>query len=522
MKVSLSWIKKFASIDLSAEELVEKIGAQLGAVEEVIDVGKKYEDLLVAKVVKCEKHPNADKLSFCLIDDGKANKTVKRDADGLIEVVCGAPNVKAGQQVVWIPPGAAVPNTYDKEPFVIEAREIRGKISNGMLASPKELALGDNHEGILVLEDGKPGDDFAKAAGLDDFVVDIENKMFTHRPDCFGMLGVAREIAGVQRRPFKSPDWYREDAALPADGRKNVLKLTVKNELADLVPRFCAVAIKDVKVQTSPAWLQARLSSVGVRPINNIVDITNFFMLETAQPLHAYDYDKVKTGILGVRWGEKGEELKLLGGKTIKIDHQAIVITDGSQPIGLGGVMGGADTEVDETTKNIILECASFDMNTTRRTAMAYGLFTDAATRFTKNQSPRQNMAVLVKAVDDIQRIAGGRQASPVVDEKRLKEAVRPIETTEKFINSRLGLGLSAAAIKKILENVEFKVEAKSSLKITVPFWRTDIEIPEDIVEEVGRLYGYDKLPQNLPGRTIRPRPCRCWSPGPGPSSGRT
>jgi phenylalanyl-tRNA synthetase beta chain len=505
MKVSLSWIKKFASIDLSAEELVEKIGAQLGAVEEVIDVGKKYEDLLVAKVVKCEKHPNADKLSFCLIDDGKANKTVKRDADGLIEVVCGAPNVKAGQQVVWIPPGAAVPNTYDKEPFVIEAREIRGKISNGMLASPKELALGDNHEGILVLEDGKPGDDFAKAAGLDDFVVDIENKMFTHRPDCFGMLGVAREIAGVQRRPFKSPDWYREDAALPADGRKNVLKLTVKNELADLVPRFCAVAIKDVKVQTSPAWLQARLSSVGVRPINNIVDITNFFMLETAQPLHAYDYDKVKTGILGVRWGEKGEELKLLGGKTIKIDHQAIVITDGSQPIGLGGVMGGADTEVDETTKNIILECASFDMNTTRRTAMAYGLFTDAATRFTKNQSPRQNMAVLVKAVDDIQRIAGGRQASPVVDEKRLKEAVRPIETTEKFINSRLGLGLSAAAIKKILENVEFKVEAKSSLKITVPFWRTDIEIPEDIVEEVGRLYGYDKLPQNLPGRTIRP-----------------
>ncbi len=513
MKVSLNWIRfidqKYGCAPEPAangvDELVETIGVQLGAVEEVIDLSKKYDGLLIAKVAECIKHPNADKLSFCLVDDGGVNKEVKRNSDGLIEVVCGAPNVKAGQLAVWVPPGATVPASYDKEPFVIAAREIRGKVSNGMLASPKELALGDSNEGILILDEGKPGDDFAKTAGLDDYVIDIENKMFTHRPDLFGQLGIAREIAGIQHQPFKSPAWYREDASLPSDGRKNSLKLSVKNELPKLVPRFCAVAIKDIIVSPSPLWLQVRLTAAGVRPINNIVDITNFYMLETAQPLHAYDYDKVKTGTLGVRWANKGEQLKLLGGKDIKIDHDAIVITDGSKPIGLGGVMGGADTEVDENTKNIILECANFDMNTTRRSAMAYGLFTDAATRFTKNQSPHQNMAVLCKAVEDINRLAGGRAASPVIDDSHYPANSRSVELSTEFINSRLGLRLSATEIKKILENVEFDVEGTDELKITTPFWRTDIHIPEDVVEEIGRLHGYGKLPVILPKRDISP-----------------
>jgi phenylalanyl-tRNA synthetase beta chain len=505
MKVSLNWVKDFTSIDLSLDDLVEKIGAQLGAVEEVIDLGEKYKNILIVKVVECIKHPNADKLSFCLVDDSHVNKKVNRNKDGLIEIVCGAPNVKAGQLVAWIPPGATVPSTFDKDPFVIEARDIRGKMSNGMLASPKELALGDNHEGILVLEQGKPGDDFAGTIGLDDHVIDIENKMFTHRPDCFGLLGVARELAGIQHQPFKSPDWYREDAGLPADGRKSVLKLSVKNDLPELVPRFCAVAIKDVKIEASPAWLQVRLSSVGVRPINNLVDITNFLMLETGQPLHAYDYDKVGTGVLGVRLSKKGEKLALLNGKEVTLADGSVIITDGQRPIGMGGIMGGADTEVDENTRNIILECANFDMNQTRKTAMEYGLFTDAATRFTKNQSPRQNMAVLSKAVDDIMRIAGGRIASPVVDDKHFNAVSTSVEVRPGFINSRLGSDLSAAEIKKLLENVEFKVETGSKLTIRVPFWRTDIGIPEDVVEEVGRLYGYDKLPVVLPRRDLTP-----------------
>ncbi len=180
------------------DTLVEKIGAQLGAVEEVIDLGKKYQGIVVAKVVKCEKHPNADKLSVCLIDDGKTVKNVKRNKDRLVEVVCGAPNVAAGQLVAWIPPGVTVPSTEDKESFVLEAREIRGVVSNGMIASAKELALGDDHSGIVVIDEpAKPGQPFAEVYGLNDYIIDIENKMFTHRPDLFGMLGIARELAGI-------------------------------------------------------------------------------------------------------------------------------------------------------------------------------------------------------------------------------------------------------------------------------------------------------------------------------------
>ncbi|HET6864070.1 MAG TPA: phenylalanine--tRNA ligase subunit beta [Candidatus Saccharimonadales bacterium] len=506
MKLSLNWIRQLTSVDLPTEKLAEKIGAQLGAVDGIADSSQKYQGIVVVKVISCVKHPNADKLSVCLVDDGGKQRKVKRDKAGLIEIVCGAPNVKAGMLAAWLPPGATVPSTYDKEPLVLEAREIRGAMSNGMLASAKELDIGDDHTGIVEIDKAaKPGDDFAELYKMNDFIIDIENKMFTHRPDLFGALGLAREIAGIQGHKFRSPDWYREDAGLPADGRKNVLKLSVNNDTKKLVPRFCAVAIKDVKVAPSPLWLRSSLSRLGVKSINNIVDMTNFYMLLSAQPLHAYDYDKVKTGVLGVRLSKKGEKLALLNGKEITFGEGAVVITDGKRPIGLGGIMGGTDTEVDEKTKHIILESANFDMNRTRQTAMEYGLFTDAATRFTKNQSPRQNLAVLCKAAEDIRRLAGGRQASPVIDDKNLPPAAGPVKVTPDFINSRLGLYLKTAEIKKMLENVEFKVDGTHELKITAPFWRTDIEIPEDIVEEVGRLYGYDKLPVKLPPKNLAP-----------------
>jgi phenylalanyl-tRNA synthetase beta chain len=522
MKVSLNWIRLMnanygcsSSSELDdVEKLIEKIGAQLGAVEEVINLGERYKGIVVAKVVSAEKHPDADKLKVCWIDDGGVVKDVPRNDKGYVQVVCGAPNVAAGQLVAWLPPGSTVPATFDKDPLVLEARQIRGQLSSGMIGSPKELALGDNHEGILVLDDGKPGEDFSSKFFLDDYIIDIENKMFTHRPDCFGILGIARELAGISGKSYKSPDWYREDASLPSDGRKNVLKLSVKNDVPDLVPRFCAVAIKDVKVADSPIWLQSFLARSGIRPVNNIADITNWFMLATAQPLHAYDYDKVVKGakgeglgaILGIRNSKKGEKLSLLNGKEITLDDGAVVITDGQKPIGLGGVMGGANTEVDENTKNIILECANFDMNQTRRTAMAYGLFTDAATRFTKNQSPRQNLAVLAKTVHDTLDLAGGRVASPMIDDRHFKIDEKPIKLSAAFVNSRLGSDLSASAMKKILENVEFGVEIKGDkFSVTVPFWRTDIEIQEDIVEEIGRLHGYDKLPIVLPKRGLTP-----------------
>jgi phenylalanyl-tRNA synthetase beta chain len=515
MKVSVNWISSVTEqyktsanlIPKNIDELVEKIGAQLGAVEEVTDTSKVYQGILIVKVVECQKHPNADKLSLCLVDDGGVNKKVKRNEHGLIQVVCGAPNVKAGMLAVWIPPGIAVPSTFDKDPFVIETRDIRGVTSHGMLASAKELDIGDDHSGIIEIDKtAKAGDDFAELYKMNDHIIDIENKMFTHRPDLFGHLGIARELAGIQNQVFKSPDWYSEDAVLRTDGRNNGLTLEVKNSLPKLVPRFCAVAIKDVKVEPSPLWLRASLSRLGVKSINNIVDLTNFYMLLTAQPLHAYDYDKVKTGVLGVRMSKKVEMLTLLGNKEIKLDEETVVITDGNKPIGLAGVMGGAGTEVDNKTKNIILEVANFDMNQTRKTAMHYGLFTDAATRFTKNQSPRQNRAVIVKATDDILRIAGGRIASKLVDDKNFEVREKAVKTTVGFINSRLGLNLGGSEIKKLLENVEFLVNiSSSSLTVTAPFWRTDIEIPEDVVEEVGRLYGYDHLPLELPSKNLAP-----------------
>ncbi len=541
MKISLNTIKfvnqHYGSAGDPAphglDDLVEKIGAQLGAIEEIIDVGSKYEGVVVVRIVSCEKHPNADKLNVCAIDDGGVTSDVERDENGHVQVVCGAPNVRAGLLVAWLPPGSTVPESVGKDPFVLGTRELRGVVSNGMLASARELALGDSHEGIMEIgldsdeTAPKPGTTFADAFHLrGDVVLDIENKMFTHRPDCFGFMGVAREIEGIYNRPYKSPAWYTLDAEIP-DVEVGVLPLTVSNELPDLVPRFCAIIMRKVTVKPSPQWLQIDLAKVGQRSINNIVDYTNFFMLETGQPLHAYDYDKVKalsrqadgSAEIIIRHPRHGETIKLLNGKEVEPRAEAIMIAAGDRLIGVGGVMGGADTEVDETTKNIIIEVANFDMYSIRRTAMAHGLFTDAVTRFNKGQSPLQNRAVIAKIVDEIRKFADGKVASELIDDMHVPAEVvergsvhPPVILTADFINTRLGSQLSADEMKTLLTNVEFDVavdfldhndQSVQSLTVKAPFWRTDIEIPEDIVEEVGRLYGFDRLPLELPRRSI-------------------
>lgn len=529
MKISLNTIRSLnrrygsTAEDVAAigvDQLVEKIGAQLGAVEEVIELGKKYQGIIIAKVVSCEKHSDADKLQVCKIDDGGKTQDVERDENGHVQVVCGAPNVRVGLSVAWLPPGTTVPDTVGEEPFVLEARELRGVVSNGMLASPKELGLGDDHGGLLEIEgEPVPGTDFAEAFDLkDDVVLDIENKMFTHRPDCFGFLGVARELAGIQGMPYKSPDWYTPNPKLPVADTEE-LKIEVSNELPEIVPRFTAIIMSDVKVGPSPAWLQVELAKVGQKSINNIVDYTNFFMLETGQPLHAYDYDKVAalSGDNGanivVRNPKPGEKIKLLNGKEIEPRTEAIMIATDKQLIGVGGVMGGSETEVDTGTKNIILECANFDMYSIRRTSMAHGLFTDAVTRFNKGQSPLQNLAVLNKIVEEILKSGSGKIASQLVDDNHLDEAImtrgslRPAVTVAAcFINARLGLQLSAEQMTTLLRNVEFTIETNGEeLTVKAPFWRTDIELREDVVEEIGRLYGFDKLPLDLPKRDLTP-----------------
>lgn len=499
------------------DALVTKIGAQLGAVEAVNPVSPRYHGALLVKVVSCEKHPDADRLNVCKIDDGGVSKTVERLEDGLVQVVCGAPNVRAGMTAVWLPPASTVPSTFDSDPFVLEARPLRGVVSNGMLASPKELALGDSHEGLLeVTDEFEPGTTFVTAFNLeDDYIIDIENKMFTHRPDCFGYLGIARELAGIQDLAFKSPEWYRADADLSIlrSAESETLPLTVQNELPELVPRFTAITIKDVQVGPSPIWLQVELAKVGQKPINNVVDLTNYLMLLTSQPMHAYDYDKVAERSKGdativVRHPKDGETVKLLNGKEITPRKEAIMIATDQELIGVGGAMGGSDTEVDASTKNIIIECANFDMYSIRRTSMAHGLFTDAVTRFNKGQSPYQNLAVLAKMVTDTLEVVGGQVAGELIDINHTAAHVDQPELHEaKFINERLGTSLELEDIKRILQNVEFAFPAIEGrgLLIQPPFWRTDIHILEDVVEEVGRLQGFDKLPLVLPPRSSAP-----------------
>ncbi len=513
MKVSLNTIKQYTSVDISVDELVQKLNQQLGGVEEVIDLRKKYEDAVIVRVLSAVKHDNADKLSVCVVDDGGVVQDVERDGDGHVQVVCGAPNVHGDMFAVWLPPRATVPASFnDEEPFVLDAREIRGVRSNGMLAAADELAIGTDHEGIIEINpeewrpydiEIKPGASFAAAYGLDDTIIDIENKMFTHRPDCFGQLGVAREIAGIQQQKFVSPEWYVQESPFE---QASGLELTVTNSAEEVVPRFMAVALKDIEVKSSPLWLQCALVALGSKPINNIVDVTNYVMLITGQPLHAYDYDKLRGHKLGVRLAKDGEQLPLLNGKTYTCDPSDIVIVDGEGPVGMGGVMGGGNSEVSAETKNIVLEAATFDMYSIRKTSMRHGLFTDAVTRFNKGQSPLQNAACLYLAMQSIFDTAGGAQATDVFDEGVAAAEPPTVHTTAEFINARLGLSLEAEAIAGLLANVEFSVDvAEDGQFFTAPFWRTDIELPEDVVEEVGRLYGFDKLPRELPMRSIKP-----------------
>ncbi len=526
MKISLNTIRAFNAryhcaddvLAIGTDQLMDRIGTQLGALEGFENYGLQFDGVLLVKVVVCKPHPDADKLHVCEIDDGGVAKAVERTEQGLVRVVCGAPNVREGLTAVWLPPGVTVPETAQKEPFVLTAKELRGVVSNGMLASARELGLSDDHEGIVeVDEQMTPGTTFVKAFDLEgDVVLDLENKMFTHRPDCFGFMGVARELAGIQGMAYKSPDWYKAHPEFlkPAG---STLALTVKNEIPQLVPRFMAITMDKVKVGTSPLWLQVELAKVGIKSINNIVDYTNFFMLETGQPMHAYDYDKVKAlssseAAIVIRQPRAGEKIKLLNGKTIEPGRTAIMIATDQQLIGVGGVMGGSETEVDQKTERIILECANFDMYSIRRTSMAHGLFTDAVTRFTKGQSPLQCPAVLARVVNEIASTGNGQVAGEVIDDMHHDNTTNgetlhaPVEVSKGFINQRLGLDLDDQGIIKLLANVEFQIQpAHGALSVQAPFWRADIELKEDVVEEVGRLYGFDKLPLDLPKRDMTP-----------------
>lgn len=512
MIISVNWLKKYTDIDISIDELTDLIGSRLVEIEGVVDLGKKYESVVIAKVVECTPLEGSDHLNVTKIDDGRKVEGVERDENGYVQVVCGAPNVRSGLTVAWLPPNSIVPETFgDDEPFVLGARKLRGAMSNGMLASAKELDLWDEHDGIMELEDIRTaGESFAHAYELDDYLLDIENKSLTHRPDAFGIIGFAREVAGIMGKEFITPGsmipgsviWPEKTGDLP------VPKVTIDNP--ELSSRYQAVVLTNVDSKTAlaPLETQTYLARVGVRPHSAVVDVTNYMMMVSGQPLHAFDYDKLKAVNGGeidihVRAGRAGEKLVLIDEREIELSANDIVIANGDTAVALAGAMGGSDTEIDENTTTVLLESASFNLYNLRNTQMRHGIFSEAITRFTKGQPAEITAPVLAGAVDLMRLAAGAQLASDVADIYPVKQLGFDIRVAQSIINRTLGSDFGMENIKDTLLNVGFEVDVEAPYIVvaSAPYWRTDIHIPEDIIEEIGRLNGFNNITPVLPKR---------------------
>lgn len=501
MLISLSSIKKYVSIpeEISTEQLIELIGSRLVEIEEVIDLAPKYKGIYVVKVVSAEKIPDTH-LNLCQIDAGPHTKEF---SDGeTVQVVCGAPNVHAGMLAVWITPGAVVPSTYGNENFRLGKRKLQGYESNGMLAGADELDFDNEHKTIAEIDPkmAQPGDSLADVFDLNDIIIDVENKSLTHRPDCFGLIGFAREVAGILGLPFPEIEW-------PALKLSDELAIKVTISDSTICPRYsCAVFdLPDNQPEKYLTPTAVFLAKAGMRSIDPMVDLTNVMMLETGQPLHAFDYDKLvavgqqngnaKTPEIIVRLAEPGETIQLLDGKTIECIPEDILITSNNVPVALAGAMGGKNTEIDASTQRVVLESATFSLYNLRKTQMAHGIFSEAITRFTKGQPAAMTFPVLSETVTRL-----GVSPLAVVDEYPDKARKTVVKLTTSEINQLLGTSYGQKIIIKTLENVNFSVVAAGgTLEVTAPAWRTDIHIKEDVIEEVGRLLGYDNIPLALP-----------------------
>lgn len=501
MLISLNEIKKYVEIPstVSNQELIELIGSRLVEIEEVIDLAPKYKGAYIAKVVKCDPIEGTH-LNLCQIDAGAV--TAEFSDGETVQVVCGAPNVHSGMLAVWLTPGAIVPSTYVHENFRLGKRKLQGYESNGMLAGADELDFDNEHKAIAEIDPkiARPGDSLADIFALDDLILDVENKSLTHRPDCFGLIGFAREIAGTLGIKFNEPAVFEN---LEAKLLPSTLDLQVKIEGDDLCPRY-SCAVFDLTRHEPSKYLTREavfLAKAGMRAIDPMVDLTNIIMLETGQPLHAFDYDKLftvggaKTPTIVVRAAKDGESLQLLDGKTIACTPDDILITSNNVPVALAGTMGGKNTEIDASTTRVVLESATFSLYHLRKTQMAHGIFSEAITRFTKGQPAAMTLPVLSET---IQRL--GVEPLTMVDEYPGKVKPNTIKLTDSQINSLLGTEYDGETISQTLENVGFEVEeAGDVLAVTSPLWRTDIHIAEDIIEEVGRLLGFDNIPLALP-----------------------
>jgi phenylalanyl-tRNA synthetase beta chain len=484
MKVSLSWLKDYVTIEMDPADLAEALTMVGLEVESVSDRYGYLKSVYVGRIDAIAPHPSADKLRLCRVDTGRQT----------ISVVCGAPNIKTGM----LSP-IALPGTEFPEGFVLEKTMIRGQASEGMLCSEGELGLGEDRSGIMVLDPSLSiGDRLASALALSDSVFEIE--VTPNRPDCLCVVGVAREIAALQKVRLKYPDFRL------VDKDHQISKQTsVTIEAPDHCPRYVARLLEDVKIKPSPFWLQERLLSVGLRPINNVVDVTNFVLMETGQPLHAFDFDNLAENRIVVRTAGKGETFVTLDKKERVLDSETLMICDGQKAVAVGGVMGGLNSEIEDQTTRVLLESAYFSPVSIRRTSKRLGLNTDASYRFERGVDPAGQIAAANRAAKLMVELGGGRLVGGLIDEYPKRLSTKRLKLSVKNTNRLLGTQLRPTQTAKLLKSIEFTVEKKSPkgsddiLNVTPPSFRVDISRPEDLMEEVARLWGYNQIPTTFP-----------------------
>ena len=480
MLVSYNWLKQYTNVEDNANALAEKITRGGIEVEGVEYLAEEISNVVVGYVVSKEKHPDAEKLNVCQVNVGEEEN---------LQIVCGAPNVDAGQYVIVAKVGAKLPG------IKIKKAKLRGVESQGMICSLAELGLSKSvvpknyQEGIYVFEtEQELGSDVVEVLGLNDYILDLS--ITPNRADALSMRGLTYELGALYNNKVNFNDVEKEE-----NYEATSLQVAVES---DSCRNYVGQVVRNVEVKSSPLWLQTRLMNSGIRPINNIVDITNYVLLEFGQPMHAFDKDLVGDKIV-VRDAKEGEVLETLDGEERKLQTTDLVITDGTRAIALGGVMGGKNTEVSEETKNIILESAYFNPTTVRRTSAAHGLRSDSSARFEKGIDPNMQKAALARAVELILELCPNAVVESSVGVVN-KEEEKVVEITTSYINNYLGITLSTEEIAAILEGLSFTVEVTGeNLVVKVPTRRPDISIKQDLVEEVIRIYGYDNLASTLP-----------------------
>ena len=505
MKVPLSWLREYVDIELPVKELAHRL-TMAGTEVAAIDTIGGWNNCFVGYVTKVEPHPDAERLTLCTVDIGEEQ----------IQVVCGAPNVAEKQKIAFAKLDAELFNTHTGKIEPLKAARIRGVLSEGMVCSERELGIGEDHTGIVVLpEDAPVGTPLSDYMG--DQVLDLE--VTPNRPDCLSVLGVAHEVAALTSVTVREPDRDYPEEGPPVETLASV-------EIADpdLCYRYTASVISGVQVGASPRWLQDRLLKAGMRSINNVVDITNYVMLEYNQPLHAFDFQTIKDSRIVVRRARPGEVLVSLDGLERKLSPSMLVIADAKDAVGLGGVIGGAHTEMTERTSTILLESATFNPVNNRRTAQALRLSTEASTRFEKSLGPELAPIALRRATRLIREIAGGEVASGILDVFPDGDLYAPPTLTLSIRRLRKVLGISfpLERVEEVLTSLGFLCERQAdpdnsdpdegALRVTVPYWRSDIGLEDDLVEEVARVVGYKAIPTTMlstPIPAYQPQPLR-------------